>query len=165
MEFEIINLNKEFCCEDLPECIPVLSEISYNEFFMKYMLRNMPCIIQNVTELWEASSKWLTEERIPDVPYLNQKYGKCDVTVYDCNQRHYNSQETQSCKFEDFLSEQWKAHDSLLYLKDWHLRNTQKDDNFYNVPIYFASDWLNEYLIAENKDDYRFVYMGQAHTW
>lgn len=165
MEFEITASNKTTSIEEILENIPVLNKISYNEFFNKYMLENKPCVIQNVTELWEASSKWLTEDKVPDVFYLTQKYGDCSITVYDCNQKYYNSQQTQTCKLKVFLHEQWKAHDSLMYLKDWNLKNSQKEDSFYNVPIYFASDWLNEYLTAENKDDYRFVYMGQAQTW
>jgi hypothetical protein len=35
---------------------------------------------------------------------------------------------------------------------------------FYSIPIYFQSDWLNEKCLAENEDDFRFVYMGGDGT-
>lgn len=53
----------------------------------------------------------------------------------------------------------------LLYLKDWHLKAQQPDYDFYKVPKHFASDWLNEHLVAAQRDDYRFVYMGPKDTW
>jgi len=52
-----------------------------------------------------------------------------------------------------------------LYLKDWHLAAQMPGYNFYKVPKYFASDWLNEQLIDQKTDDYRFVYMGPKNSW
>jgi hypothetical protein len=31
--------------------------------------------------------------------------------------------------------------------------------------MYFAVDWLNEYWMQGNKDDYRFVYIGPQGSW
>jgi len=55
----------------------------------------------------------------------------------------------------------------LLYLKDWHCVRSFPNVPIYEVPRYFASDWLNEYYIAhpELNDDYMFVYMGPTETW
>lgn len=55
----------------------------------------------------------------------------------------------------------------LLYLKDWHCVKDFPDIPIYEVPLYFVSDWLNEYYIAhpELNDDYMFVYMGPKETW
>lgn len=35
----------------------------------------------------------------------------------------------------------------------------------FTLPVYFSSDWLNEYWDCLDVDDYRFVYMGPAGTW
>ncbi|KAM4794588.1 2-oxoglutarate and iron-dependent oxygenase JMJD4 isoform 1-T1 [Cyanocitta cristata] len=35
----------------------------------------------------------------------------------------------------------------------------------YSTPVYFSSDWLNEYWDAVAVDDYRFVYMGPKGSW
>jgi len=43
------------------------------------------------------------------------------------------------------------------------------DYNAYDVPIYFKSDWLNEYwdecTSSDVSDDYRFVYFGPKGSW
>lgn len=48
----------------------------------------------------------------------------------------------------------------VLYLKDWHFFNDTKAYDYYQVPVYFESDFLNEYCLDKNLTDYRFVYMG-----
>lgn len=37
----------------------------------------------------------------------------------------------------------------------------------YTTPVYFQSDWLNQYWDSHEKqdDDYRFVYMGPKGSW
>lgn len=164
MEFEICHI----CTKNNfnPSDVPVLNkELTYNEFFNNYMRPNIPCVIKSITEKWEAHDKWLTEEKIPNLNYLKKKYGKCEITIYNCNEKYYNSQKTECTTLDNFLNN-WDSDESKSkYLKDWHLKNTFKDDYFYTVPIYFASDWLNEYLTQNSDDDYRFVYIGQAGTW
>ena len=39
------------------------------------------------------------------------------------------------------------------------------DYNFYEIPTIFASDWLNEFLVDNGRDDYKFTYMGPKNTW
>ena len=40
------------------------------------------------------------------------------------------------------------------------------DYKAYTTPVYFQSDWLNEFWDTEaGGDDYRFVYMGPKGTW
>lgn len=96
------------------------------------------------------------------------------VPVADCNKKYYNSQPKDDMKMRDYLN-YWidytkSTHSdsmSLLYLKDWHCPRLFPNYPMYNIPQYFASDWLNEYYIAnpELNDDYRFVYMGPNGTW
>ena len=39
--------------------------------------------------------------------------------------------------------------------------------NYYFLPIYFSSDWLNEFsdFRTDTQDDFRFVYIGPQGTW
>ncbi|XP_008193873.1 2-oxoglutarate and iron-dependent oxygenase JMJD4 [Tribolium castaneum] len=166
MEFDIETC--DICTKNYfkPPGVPILNkELSYEEFFHNFMRPNVPCVIKNITEDWEAHYKWLNEEKAPNLDYLKDKYGNCDVTIYNCSEKYFNSQKTQICKLDSFLNKWNSAENKSKYLKDWHLKNTFKNDNFYTVPIYFASDWLNEYLTENSEDDYRFVYIGQAGTW
>lgn len=145
------------------------STLSYADFFKYFMLKNKPCKISNVCSNWEATRFWLQNGK-PHFPYLLEKYGSCKVMVYDCHEKYFNSQRTNQCEFVEYIK-YWeqcinKQHEQkLLYLKDWHLKNQFPNDKFYEVPVYFSSDWLNEYLCENSMDDYRFVYMGPKGTW
>lgn len=156
------------------ENIPVVDKnISFNDFFEQYLLTNQPCIIKNVADEWKSTKHWITKNRTAvNFKYLRNKYSSEEVLTYDCNSKFYNSHKTEKTLFGKYLQywEEYKENnysdkDPLLYLKDWHLQNSHPYDNFYSVPIYFKSDWLNEYLIATKRDDYRFVYMGPKRTW
>lgn len=39
------------------------------------------------------------------------------------------------------------------------------EHNVYVTPVFFSSDWLNEYWDTLEVDDYRFVYMGPKGSW
>lgn len=47
----------------------------------------------------------------------------------------------------------------LLFNRDF------PEHNVYTTPVYFTSDWLNEYWDTLEVDDYRFVYMGPKGSW
>lgn len=165
---EIVQTHYSITDLEYLDHIPVIEEeIPYNEFFQNYLLKNQACVIKNVAKNWQSYRSWIANNGI-SFDYMLSKYGDLDVTVYNCEQKYYNSQTTENFKFKDYVA-YWrnfkdnKASD-LLYLKDWHLKNCTKD-NFYEVPIYFSSDMLNEYLCETNQDDYRFVYMGPKGTW
>lgn len=171
MEFEIENSepNDEYNYDSVNE-IPLIdaSTLTYHNFFKNFILKNVPCIIKNITNQWQASHHWV-KDYAPNFVYLLEKYGHNRVTIYNCNERYYNSQKTHESVFSDYL-EYWQKYgvDSTLpleYLKDWHLKRVNENDEFYDVPIHFASDWLNEYYTACLNDDYRFVYMGIKNTW
>jgi JmjC domain, hydroxylase len=50
-----------------------------------------------------------------------------------------------------------------VYLKDWH---AQREIGFtYAMPPFARDDWLNDYLLANDRDDYRFVYFGGAGSY
>ncbi|KAI4464775.1 arginine demethylase and lysyl-hydroxylase jmjd [Holotrichia oblita] len=136
----------------------------YNIFFQKYMKLNSPCIIKNVGLEWESSQRWVVGNK-PHFSYLLEKYGNSHVTIYDCNKRHYNSQETRTSLLQNYINNWNDMKEKLYYVKDWHLQNEFPEDKFYEVPVYFSSDWLNEFLCENKEDDYRFVYMGPVGTW
>lgn len=46
----------------------------------------------------------------------------------------------------------------------WFYRD-YPEHNVYSTPVFFSSDWLNEYWDTLEVDDYRFVYMGPKGSW
>ncbi|KAG5897000.1 hypothetical protein JTB14_010752 [Gonioctena quinquepunctata] len=165
----INNVGIEYNYNSLSQ-IPTVkyASLTYNDFLKNYMLPNIPCIIKGVTESWNSSKLWLTGKE-PNFKYLKDKYGGYGVTVYKCWERYYNSQKSYTLTFSEYLKyfeacRNQNFLQKLEYLKNWHLPLRSKD-KFYDVPILFASDWLNEYSINCLKDDYRFVYMGPIGSW
>ncbi|XP_065572582.1 2-oxoglutarate and iron-dependent oxygenase JMJD4-like isoform X2 [Artemia franciscana] len=105
---------------------------------------------------------------------LNENLQNWDYTVpvVNCQQREYDAQARVEMKFDEYLA-YWnkktekscsEQDNDCLYLKDWHLQR-ESHDSFYEVPHYFRSDWLNEFLDEKNMDDYRFTYMGPKGSW
>lgn len=153
------------------EGIPIESNLTYKKFYHYYLKRNVPCIIRNIGKDWESSKLWCRDGK-PCFEYLKNRYGESLITAYHCNEKYFDSHKTSTMKFKKYVR-YWQKYSSaedkkgmdLLYLKDWHLKNENEADNFYEVPGHFSSDWLNEYLVTQDKDDYRFVYMGPAGSW
>ncbi|NXH25481.1 JMJD4 protein, partial [Myiagra hebetior] len=108
----------------------------------------------------------------PNFEHLLKEFGDAPVPVASCDVREYNSNPKEQLPFREFV-EYWREHigsgyrspRGCLYLKDWHLSRSGLLPNApeldaYSTPVYFSSDWLNEYWDAVAVDDYRFVYMG-----
>lgn len=143
------------------------NSLLYNEFFHNYLLPNVPCIIKSVTNEWKSTKNWVEDDK-PNYNYMRKQYGSCNVTVYKCFEKYFNSQQTQKTVLTDYINylEAYEQNSSeVLYLKDWHLADQFPDDEFYQIPIYFASDWLNEYYTECLTDDYRFVYVGPKDSF
>lgn len=155
------------------------ANLSYNDFFEKFMMKNVPVVITGVADQWECMN-WIGNKNDNYSSSINFDYmlkridPESKVPIANCSKIYFNSHEKSELKFCDFLS-YWKRScqqrnknvesTDLLYLKDWHCHREQPKYKFYQTPIYFKSDWLNEYCDAENGDDYRFVYMGPKGTW
>ncbi|XP_050307624.1 2-oxoglutarate and iron-dependent oxygenase JMJD4 [Anthonomus grandis grandis] len=169
MEFEIeadiVNLPNSTDSLDTTE-IPVINAESetYSDFFRNYLLQNTPCIIKNISLNWSATKNWLKNGE-PNIDYLQEKYGNTKVMIYDCSDRYFNSQKCKESNLHEYLDIWRSSSETLYYLKDWHLKLQHRQDEFYQVPIFFSSDWLNEYFTNCLDDDYRFVYMGLKGTW
>lgn len=153
-----------------------VDNLTYNEFFEQFMLRNVPILITGIGSNWECMN-WIANlaSNAINFEYLAEKIdSKSKVPIANCSKIYFNSHEKSEIDFGEFLT-YWKkkSHQSdeendsteLLYLKDWHLRREKPNYKFYRTPNYFASDWLNEYCETTNGDDYRFVYMGPKRTW
>lgn len=156
-----------------------VDNLTYNAFFDKFMTKNVPVIITGIADQWECMN-WINDSKTQchsscgvNFEYLKQKiHNEQNVPIANCSKVYFNSHEKTEITFGQFI-DYWqhqvqadeRESNELLYLKDWHLRRSQLDYQFYKTPTYFASDWLNEYCEEKECDDYRFVYMGPKGTW
>ncbi|XP_029381531.1 2-oxoglutarate and iron-dependent oxygenase JMJD4 [Echeneis naucrates] len=148
-------------------------DLTYSKFFRKYLLPNHPCMFsRRFTEDWKCRKQWVTEEGKPNFQKLLQEFDETPVPVANCNAKEYNANPKQVMPFKEFIH-YWKeyiqnGHSSpkgCLYLKDWHMSRDFPEHNVYTTPVFFSSDWLNEYWDTLEVDDYRFVYMGPKGSW
>ncbi|KAI4905348.1 hypothetical protein NFI96_022273 [Prochilodus magdalenae] len=146
---------------------------AYSKFFKNYLLPNQPCMFsKRFTEDWNCRKHWVTEEGKPNFQKLLQEFEDTPVPVANCNTKEYNANPKQIMPFKEFV-QYWReyiqnGHSSpkgCLYLKDWHMQRMFPEHNTYKTPVYFSSDWLNEYWDTMEVDDYRFVYMGPKGSW
>ncbi|XP_067625893.1 2-oxoglutarate and iron-dependent oxygenase JMJD4 homolog [Eurosta solidaginis] len=169
------------------ECIHIrrLTEgsMSYGNFYWEFIKTNTPVIVTGVSIKWECSNWLLKHGQENNIysseinfDYLKQQIGDRLVVVTKCS-THDESTVSVEMQFHEFLN-YWRNQilsskadvnnvtaPKILYLKDWHLKAQLPNYEFYKVPQYFASDWLNEYLEEHKLDDYRFVYMGPKNSW
>ena len=108
---------------------------------------------------WKCTKEWKDHDNNLRLDYLSQKYGDQEVPVTNYLSEYFSRYEMPFREYVDHLR---KNSETILYLKDWHLALV--DPSFYDIPKYFTSDWLNEFCIAMNRSDYRFVYIGQKGT-
>ncbi|XP_045854811.1 2-oxoglutarate and iron-dependent oxygenase JMJD4 isoform X2 [Meles meles] len=149
------------------------ASFSYADFLKRYLLPNVPCVFSCAfTEAWGARRCWVTPGGRPDFQHLLRTYGDAVVPVADCGRQEYNAHPKEHMLLRDYLR-YWAEHiesgysspRGCLYLKDWHLCRDSSVEDVFTLPVYFSSDWLNEYWDALDVDDYRFVYMGPAGSW
>lgn len=149
----------------IEESVVEHNKFSFKDFFNNFMIRNLPCLIKNIAIDWECSKKWVKNNQV-NFNYIIEEYGNLMAPVADCENIQYNSQCKTDMRVSDFIKYLNEGDDSkTLYLKDWHLKRSRPDDNFYNIPPYFALDWLNEYAIDNKDDDFMFVYIGPKRSW
>ncbi|XP_034159950.2 2-oxoglutarate and iron-dependent oxygenase JMJD4 [Pangasianodon hypophthalmus] len=171
----LVKLDRQPCAQLQPSHFLhyIQTEIPYSLFFSKHLLNNQPCMFSSsFTQNWSCRSRWVGHDGKPDLHTLLQEFDETPVPVADCNTKEYNSNPKHTMSFRDFLS-YWRdyiqnGHSSpkgCLYLKDWHMHRMFPEHHAYTTPIYFSSDWLNEYWDTLDVDDYRFVYMGPKGSW
>ncbi|CAH0700456.1 unnamed protein product [Spodoptera exigua] len=141
------------------------ANFEFIDFFNNFMLKNLPCVIKNVTDNWKCSQEWVQGDQI-NYEGLTELYADFVAPVADCKNIQFNSQCKSDMKMYEYINYLKNlSDDRILYLKDWHLRRCAPNDYFYEVPKYFASDWLNEFAIDNNEDDFMFVYIGPKGSW
>ncbi|KAK0091736.1 hypothetical protein PV326_002771 [Microctonus aethiopoides] len=150
------------------------TSMTYDLFFTQYLLPNRPCVFQSgITDKWPCAQKWRINNA-PNFKQLKKLYGDCQVPVANCKVKYYNAQLKNTMSIEKFM-DYWQEYKNknypgdmpVLYLKDWHCLRDNPNTLIYQVPKFFASDWLNEYYLAHSdlSDDYMFVYMGPKGSW
>ena len=152
--------------ENLSEELEVrdAENLSYEEFWLKYMLANKPVIIRGVTRTWKASREWVKPEGGIDDDLLVEYFGQALVWVTHCKESAGKVPgEREQWTFREYMK-YWKKYSSgklrtcgpnedsssssplpLLYLKDWHFPTEFAEYGAYVTPTYFSDDWLNEY--------------------
>ncbi|PFX23269.1 JmjC domain-containing protein 4 [Stylophora pistillata] len=100
-------------------------------------------------------------------------FGDAVAPVANCYEEKYGSQVKEEMSVKEFCG-YWKNRSEgdnnstqILYLKDWHFCKIFPTCKAYETPVYFKSDWLNEFWDRRSdvSDDYRFVYMGPKGSW
>ena len=138
--------------------------MSYNEFFHQHMVKNLPCLIKNLMTNWKAMTDFVLDNE-PNIDFFATLDTTKEVPVANCSAKYFNSQEKCSMTLQEYLDYWMSDRSELLYLKDWHFTEDHPGgQDFYQVPDYFKSDWLNEYWQDKN-DDYKFVYLGPKGSW
>ncbi|XP_028392950.1 2-oxoglutarate and iron-dependent oxygenase JMJD4-like isoform X2 [Dendronephthya gigantea] len=150
-----------------------VSEIGYQEFVQKYLLGNLPCLLdERFTRNWKSRQEWVCDGK-PNFEFLRESFAEATVPVADCDEEEFQSHPKHSMLFKKFI-DYWQARSNGMsqdekcwYLKDWHFCKQFPEYKAYEMPTFFQSDWLNEFWDewTEMKDDYRFVYMGPKGTW
>ncbi|KAK9803323.1 hypothetical protein WJX73_002391 [Symbiochloris irregularis] len=131
-------------------------------FVMEFMARNKPVIIQGLTEDWRACKEWVRPDGSPDLAFMQRNFGDAVIWATDTSSQDagYGGGARQRMTLRDYVT-WWKRYKAgkvqgLLYLKDWHFADEFPQYHAYRLPVYFHSDWLNDYF------DHRrlFVYLG-----
>ena len=148
--------------------------LTYSQFFHTFLLPNRPCLLGSwATREWPCVSDWVGGAGEPDLAGLQADLHSpaTTVPVSNCGQRQHNAHCSTEMSFAEYR-QYWEGRHSrpgtALYLKDWHFQRDRRGrPAVYTTPLYFASDWLNEWWDGqpEADNDYRFVYVGPQGTW
>ena len=138
---------------------------SYRQFFLEHLILNEPAILDLNIDSWPCKIEWSTNNAFDIYKFCN-KYKDLTAPVYDCSKVYHNSNVCEDVKIEDFQGVWVDDQDGSRYLKDWHLYQKVKEsggkfEKFYETPVYFQSDWLNEFYDSLGNDDYRVMQKGR----
>ncbi|KAI0523165.1 hypothetical protein KFK09_005557 [Dendrobium nobile] len=169
-------------------------KLSYADFVDRYLKNNLPVVLTDLMDGWQACTDWVTADGRPNIRFFADHFGKSMVQVADCCKRVFTDQKRVEMSVSEY-TDYWLSisstkcnkvansnggTESLLYLKDWHFVKEYPDYIAYTTPSFFVDDWLNLYLdshrlhrdsdITQDKNetncaDYRFVYIGVKGTW
>jgi hypothetical protein len=57
------------------------TSLTYREFVHQHLIPNCPLLLHNATSTWGCTTKWVTDDGLPNVAALAAGYGDCDVPV------------------------------------------------------------------------------------
>jgi len=182
---EFIEINNAFCLKEpvnhleieQPQykCFPQLNHhCSYSDFFDQYLMKNQPCIFScELTQNWRSVKDW-AKEGSPNLNFLKDLVDNDSIVpVSNCNKKYFNSQECSEETFGSYV-DYWdnyeRGSEPCKYLKDFHFhRDWHHLYLAYRTPLFFCSDWLNEWWEnrrdSDEANDYRFVYVGPKGSW
>ncbi len=149
--------------------------ITYKEFFLNYMIKNRPCILGPwATENWISRKQWVGKDGTIRLEYMVKDFGDECGPAANCQMEEYQSHPKENVTFKEYAEYLQKYQENgypwdmkCLYLKDWHFTRLFPDYEAYITPVFFHSDWLNEFWDSrpDETDDYRFVYIGPKGSW
>ncbi|CDI98343.1 JmjC domain containing protein 4 [Echinococcus multilocularis] len=157
---------------NIPASIPYLDiTYKYCDFYAKFLHLNLPCLFtESHTCTWPARLNW-SENGSISIDRVLKPFSGSELCVANCRDIEFGAHRTLTMTSEEYLA-YWKiagcdGTEQLLYLKDWHYFKGKDFRNYYSQPVYFSSDWLNEFyeFRTDCDDDFRFVYIGPVGTW
>ena len=117
-----------------------------------------------ISENWACFRDWFDDGEF-ETSRMLAYFGDIEVPVTICDDHGPYDSTKITTKMSQFLNE-LKAGVSTKYLKDWHFCEAVKSTaDVFDLPEIFSCDWLNDCLIDQGKQDYRFLYCGGADTW
>ncbi|KAE9134843.1 hypothetical protein PF010_g2315 [Phytophthora fragariae] len=140
--------------------------LSYEAFCARYMARNRPVLLRNVTDQWfPRAAQWRDGRRI-NFQLLKAQYGAAEAPVASGDVAEYGAEERCTMRLGEYLELVETGAAGKRYLKDWHFVHAFGHD-IYETPPFFKDDWLNWWWDHKEKSesDYRFVYLGPAGSW
>ena len=148
----------------------ISANLPYHEFFFDIMMcHNAGLIHSDATKSWPCLTNFVNESGSANFEYLCKRFGHAEVPVAECHEKDtYDSLQVHKWTFSKYLKYlEGDERRKLFYLKDWHFFQDFPLEPVYETPVYFSSDWLNEYWqeCQSGKDDYRFVYFGPKGSW
>ncbi|ELU02976.1 hypothetical protein CAPTEDRAFT_158070 [Capitella teleta] len=163
------------CYESFVSVDHLSEPVSYEEFFLNYLLPNKLCVLGKwVTEEWRSRRDWVAADLTPNMHFLKEHFGSAIGPIANCDLKEHDSHPKSDMPLREFLEymQSYKANgysedEACLYLKDWHFTRLFPEYNAFTCPEFFSSDWLNEFWDGrpETTDDYRFVYIGPKGSW
>nr|CDS27155.1 JmjC domain containing protein 4 [Hymenolepis microstoma] len=154
---------------NISESVPYLDKkFAYADFYTRFLHPNLPCLFtQDHTSAWPVRSEW-DENGLINIDIILKPFSCQEICVANCQELNFGTHPMIKMSAEDYLS-YWKegAKEKILYLKDCHYFRNRDFNDFYRLPVYFSSDWLNEFsdFRTDCDDDFRFVYIGPKGTW
>lgn len=157
------------------------------EFKQRYIIHNVPCIVQGLGEscFADISSQWRSADNQINTDWFSRFIGNDTLVPIRIDNSIGNELdddgradecETKQMKLGEWISQSERSEEDptndnvtqqIGYLKDWHLVQYLKSSNaprslpLYTTPDCFQRDLLNNFLQRYSEGgDYKFVYWG-----